>query len=308
MAFYSKSSPLDAAINRRDKLRNRIKNNDEAISAATANANALALNDAPDAELSVAENQVRDRVDRGKTLTAALVDADAQVLMHQRDEDDAADQKQRSATVIDCHKLIDELAKEGDVIAASASRLSGIAARIVPIAPEAGGLKSFSDVATQQIPEAVALLSRLIREHAAAVLRREAPSTVKKPEQPVTPPAVVLPVRMDLFCLRSVKYVDPDSGELIVVQKFQDGVFPPSFAKVAIEQKIAVRVSDPLRRQHHGAVAGHPEAALAFDLDAAMHEPKAAAIDPIRASAPTSPTSPFKVVDRGPAIQMLVSR
>jgi hypothetical protein len=308
MALFAKSNPLDTAIAARDKLRNRLRDADAAILTATAAANALALNDASDSELSVAENQVRDRVDRVKTLTAALHESDAQILTLETERDEATDQKQRSATVVDCHKLIEELAKAGDVMAASASRMSGIAARIVPIAPEANGLKSFADVAAQQIPEAVALLSRLIREHAAAVLRRDAPSTLKTPEQPFTPPAVVHPVRMTLFCTRSVKHVDPDSGKLIVTQKFQDVEMPPTYAKVALDLKICVRVSDPMRKQHHGTYAGNADPALAFDLDAAIHEPKAAAIDPIMASAPTSPTSPFTVVDRGPAIQMLVSR
>jgi hypothetical protein len=288
MALFAKSNPTDTATIARDKLRNRLKDADAAILTATAAANALALNDASDTDLSFAENQVRDRIDRVKTLTAALRESDAQILTLETERDEAADQNQRSATAIECHKLVEKLAKEGGLIAASASRLSGIAGRIIPIAPEANGLKSFADVAEQQIPEAVALLSRLIREHAAAVLRRDAPSTVKKPEVPLVPVVVAAPVRMDLFCMRSVKYIDPDSGKMILIPKFQDGVFPPSFAKIAIEQKIAVRISDPLRKQHHGTVAGHPDAALAFDLDAAMAEkstgPKL--VEPIRQSNP----------------------
>jgi hypothetical protein len=305
MALFSKSSPLIAASAARDKLRNRLNEAQTAILAATAKASALALDNADDAALDAAEMLVRSRVDRVKTLTAALGESDEHVLALQREEDEAADQKQRSATAVDCHKLIEDLAKEGDVIAASASRLSGIAARIVPIAMEANGLKTFADVAIQQIPDAVTLLSRLVREHAAAVLRRDAPSTVKKPEVPFVPAAVAKPVRMDLFALRSVKYVDPDSRELVLIQKFQDGAFPPTFAKVALEQKIAVRISDPLRKQYHGSVGGHPDAALAFDLDLAMAEPKAAATNPILASAPVSP---FKPMDRGGPIQMKVAR
>jgi hypothetical protein len=288
MALFAKSNPLATAISKRDRLRTRLKDNDDAILVATANANTMALNDATDAELSAAETQVRDRVDRSKTLTAALVESDAQVLLHQREEDDAADHKQRSQTVIDCHRLKAELSKECSVMTGSATRMADIAARIIPLAMEATGLKTFAVVAEQQIPEAAVLLSRLIDEYAASVLRKEAPSTLKPPEQPFVPPVVAKPVRMDLFAMRSIKHTDPDSGKLIVTQQFQDVAMPPTFAKIAIEQRTAVRISDPLRKQHHGTVAGHPDAALAFDLDLAMSETRTMPklVEPIRQSNP----------------------
>jgi hypothetical protein len=81
---------------------------------------------------------------------------------------------------------------------------------------------------------------------------------------------------------------------------------PPTFAKVALDHKVCVRITDPLRAQHNNSIAGHPDPALAFDLDAAMSEPKPAAVDPIRASSP--PASPFTVVDRGGPIPMKVAR
>jgi hypothetical protein len=306
MAFYSKPDPLTAAIDGRPKLVKLVQDAEAQLGAETLAVNSLVGVD--DATVEKAEARVTEKNALVQRRLLHLENADIEIARLKAEQDKAADQKQRNQTAIDCHKLIEALAETGDAMGAAAKRLSGIAARIVPIAPEAGGLQSFADVAEQQIPEAVALLSRLIREHAAAVLRRDAPPTVKKPEAPIVPAVVAEPVRMDLFAMRSVKYVDPDSGKLIVVQKFQDGVFPPSYAKVAIEQKVAVRVSDPVRKQHHGTTPGHANAELAFDLDAAMHEPKAAAIDPIMASVPTSPTSPFTVVDRGPAIQIKVSR
>jgi hypothetical protein len=149
-------------------------------------------------------------------------------------------------------------------------------------------MKNFSDVLVQQIPEAVELLSRLIREHAAAILRKEAPSTVRKPEAPVVVPAVARPVRVTLFAMRSIKFTDPDSGKPIVAQKFSDAEMPPTFAKVAIENKICVRVTDPLRAQHNGTVSGHADPTLAYDLDAAMAEKAQGPrlVEPIRQSNP----------------------
>jgi hypothetical protein len=285
MALFSKSSPLDIASAARDKLRGRLKDADTAILAATANANALAHDNADDAALDAAETQLRSRIDRVKTLTAALVESDARVLMLQREEDDAVDLKQRTQTVIHCHKLKAELSKESSVMTASATRMADLAARIIPLAMEATGLKTFAVVAEQQIPEAAILLSRLIDEHAAAVLRKDAPSMLKQPEQPVVRAVVAKSVRMTVFATRSIKHTDPDSGKLTVTQKFQDVEMPPSFAKVALEQRVAVRMSDPLRK-HRGSVGGHPDPALAFDLDAAIAEaldgPKLA--EPIRQS------------------------
>jgi hypothetical protein len=292
MALFAKSTPLATAIANRDKIRNRLKDNDDAILAATANANTLALNDATDAELSVAENQVRCRVDRRKTLEAALVEADALVAKLEAERDEAADQKQRGETVAGNRKLKDELNAEITTFVASATKLRSTLERTALTVPEAGAFKNFCDVLVQQAPEAVALFCREIDNNSAAVLRHDAPARGKQLPVPLVPVAIAKPVRMELFCLRSVKYIDPDSGEQIVIRKCQDGAFPPSYAKIALEQKIAVRLSDPLRRQHHGSVGGHADEALAFDLDLAMSDPKPTSADPITASAPVSPFVP----------------
>jgi hypothetical protein len=313
MALFSKSDPtstaqaaVDVAVKARVGLHIQYSDAVAQLDAATVTVNELANAGADDMDLGKAESKVSEADKLVKRRLLAVETKDAEIKTLQAVLDDAADQKQRNETVIDCHRLESELVKEGELIAASAARFSGIAARIIPIAPEANGLKDFSDVLVAQIPEAVTLLSRLIREHAAAVLRREAPSTVKKPETPYVVPVPTKPVRMPLFCTRSVKFIDPDSGKLIAAQKFSDIEMPPSYAKAALENKICVRITDPLRAQHKGTVGGHPDASLAYDLDAAMNEPKPAAVDPIRASSPTA--SPFTVVDRGGPVQMKVAR
>jgi hypothetical protein len=89
-----------------------------------------------------------------------------------------------------------------------------------------------------------------------------------------------------------------------VIQKFQDGEFPPTYAKVALEQKVCTRLIDPLRKQYFDTTPGHADPRLAFDLDAVMNMPKPITVDPIMASAPPQ----FTVVDRGPAIPMKVAR
>jgi hypothetical protein len=313
MALFSKSDPtsttqaaVDVSVKARVGLHNQYADAMAQLDVATVAVNELANAGADDVDLGKAESKVSEADKLVKRRLLAVETKDREIKTREAVRDAEADQKQRNETVIACHKLESELVKEGEVIAASAARFSDIGARIIPIAPEANGLKNFSDVLVQQIPEAVELLSRLIREHAAAVLRREAPSMVRKPDAPVVVQAVTKPVRMTLFAVRSIKFTEPDSGKLIVAQKFQDLEMPPSYAKAALESKICVRVTDPLRAQHAGTVGGHADPALAFDLDAAMSEPKPAAVDPIRASTP--PASPFTVVDRGGPVQMKVAR
>jgi hypothetical protein len=245
-----------------------------------------------EAELTEAEKLMKRRwlfVEENATTTKKL----------EAELDKAKDIKQRAATVLEYQSLEAELVAEGTTFAASALRMSEIAARIVPIAYEAGGFKSFADVGATQIPEAVALFSRMIREHSASVLRGEAPAAVRKPEPKFVQAVIAKAERVPLFCLRPIKFTDPESGKLIVIQKFQDGEFPPTYARAALEQNVCTRLSDPLRKQHHGTTPGHADVNLAFDLDAAMNEPKPAAIDPIMASSPPQPPSQFEVSDYG---------
>jgi hypothetical protein len=102
-----------------------------------------------------------------------------------------------------------------------------------------------------------------------------------------------------LFALRPVKW-RAGNGLQIVAQKFQDCELPPATAKKALAMRVCVAADDALARQHRGTVAGHADPRLAFDLDL---EPGAvAAVGPIVAS------SPFQVVDRGPATLMRIAR
>jgi hypothetical protein len=288
MALVSKSDPLASEIANRDKLRRLLAADESSHEAALNHSNRLASDGVDTATLKVARADVRECSDVVTERLNALARSDAEIVRLEMIRDDEADQKQRNETVIGCHKLEAELVKEGELIAASAARFSDIAARIIPIAPEANGLKGFSDVLVAQIPEAVALLSRLIREHAAAVLRRDAPSKLKQPEAPVVVPVMTKPVRVSLFAMHSLKFTDPDSGKLIVAKQFQDVEMPPTYAKAALDLKIAVRLSDPLRKQHHGTAAGHADPVHAFDLDAAMTEKAQGPrlVEPIRLSNP----------------------
>jgi hypothetical protein len=115
--------------------------------------------------------------------------------------------------------------------------------------------------------------------------------------EPVAPVTVIPPApTVSLFAMRPVRWIAAD-GTPRVAQKFSDANLTPSAASRGLACGALVPLDSPLRRQHHNTVEGHARADLALDLDA---EP--APIDPIQRS------SPFTVVDRGPAIQMKVAR
>ena len=82
--------------------------------------------------------------------------------------------------------------------------------------------------------------------------------------------------------------------------QFSDVYLPPATAAWALKSGACVPISDPRRKQLHGAKAGeHPRADLAADLDAT--EPTHTPAEPERHSA-------FTVVDRGGPLQLKVAR
>jgi hypothetical protein len=312
MAFFSKSDPVataqaavDAAIKEHAALDSLRADACASLSVETDEANRLASSGADAETLGKQEARVStaDKLHNRRTLAVEAKLAEIARLKSVLDK--ALEDRQISETCIYNHKLKEELIAENAVFVASAARIFSIFERAELIAAEASGYKQFAGTLAKEGPEAGALICKLIDNNTAAVSARQAPAKGKRLAPPVILPAVARPVRVSLFAMRSIKFTDPDSGKLIVAQKFQDLEMPPTFAKIALENKICVRVTDPLRAQHNNSVAGHPDPALAFDLDAAMSAPKPAAVDPIRASAPVSP---FQVVDRGGPIPMKVAR
>jgi hypothetical protein len=233
-------------------------------------------------------------------------DQQAEVARLETVRDGAITDRDINATCIFNHRLKSDFKDKADVLLAAAAELAGICEQAELIAPEAGGFKQFMTVLVSEGPGAVALISKLVDVNTAAVEARQAPAKGKRLVAPVIAPVVTAPVRMTVFALRSVKFTDPDSGKFVVVQQFQDAEMPPSFAKVALEQRVCVRLSDPLRKANHGQRAGHAEVQYCYDLDAAMNAPKQSPIDPIMSAPAPAPASPFKVLDRGPATQMKV--
>jgi hypothetical protein len=279
MAFFSKSDPVTVAegalkhvIKQRDTLESLRADADASLSAATLEANRLASSgaDADALGRSAASVTAADKLHSLRVVAVTAKDAD--IVLLRAALETAQDDKTRTDTVIYNHKLKEELNQENAVFMASAARMRAILERAALIAPEAAGYGEFARVAVEQGPESGVLISKLIDSDTAAVSSRQAPAKGKRLVAPVPVPPATKPVRMTLFAMRSIKFVDPDTGKLIVAKQFQDVEMPPTYAKAALNLTIAVRLSDPLRKQHHGTAAGHAEPAHAFDLDAAMME------------------------------------
>src|SRR5580692_8098575 len=84
--------------------------------------------------------------------------------------------------------------------------------------PNERGVRATAD----QIDRRLAMTSKLLRQHAAAVLAGSASATMPKPmEAYVAPPAHTKPPTQVLFCLRSVKWID-DAGQQRIAGKFED--------------------------------------------------------------------------------------
>jgi hypothetical protein len=304
MALFAKADAVaairrdfDAAVAARSKLVARLDEAKAAADAATLAAHRLAGNDATDAALDKAEGALRAAQDRTATLTAALVHSDERITKLNDDLAAAVDAKARRNTVVEIAELETEFQSAMGDLEAAFGKLEPALARLAAFIPEASALLTYSQSSRLQMPDALALISRLLADHGVAVANGTAPAALKVPPvaAPKAAPVAAPPPMTTVFATRSIKFTDPNTGKLVLVKQFQDAEMPPAHARIALDLRVCVRLDDPVRRQNHGSVAGHAEPAHAFDLDLAMEVPRPAVV-PIKAS------SPFTIVDRGPAV------
>jgi hypothetical protein len=230
----------------------------------------------------------RSAQDSADTNRASIASEQERLAAMIAERDARLDKKARYETADEIAKKLDmsrDIERDGQAFFA---RLEAFTAWARPFVPEAQGLMNYSQVSSQQIPEALALVRKLAGVHAQAVMAGTAPATLKRADVPIVQPVTIAPTRTTLFCMRPIKYIDPDSGELVAIQQFQDGKFPPEYAKAALDLKVACRVSDPQRQGRHNTLAGHANLGQAFDLDAAMAEKRTGPklVEPIRQSNP----------------------
>jgi hypothetical protein len=176
---------LAAVRSIRDKLSERLRATELAISERRAEAQRLARDGANDSELDAAEAALRSAQDRRATLAAALFDVERQVQELERAHDDLADKKLRAETAATVEKLVLEVAEAAAAFDAGAEKLAECTGRAAAIVADARGLEIFATHARAEVHAAIAMTTALLRSRASEVLKGNAPAKLPKPEAPM---------------------------------------------------------------------------------------------------------------------------
>ncbi len=290
---------LAAACSTRDKLAERLKAAELAVTERQAAAQQLARDAADDAALDVAEAASRNASERVATLSAALAETKQEVARLERERDDLADRKLRAETAAAIEAMADEIVKAGAAFDAGATQLVESSSRVAAIVLDGHGLQAFAMNARAEVPAAVAMIAKLLQDCARATIAGTAPAAlpqaapVPEPEQPPPPPRTE-----QLFLMRHVKWTDA-AGQLRFGPQFVDAELPPEAAARALKSGAAIVMTDPRRKQLHGTKAPRlPDPSWCLDLD---QDPASPTTEPVVHSA-------FEHIDRGPPRTMKVTR
>jgi hypothetical protein len=305
--FRSNSDPLAVAVTARDKLRTLLNEALTAHQSATTAANAVAADGGDHATMATAENRVRASVDIVSRRKDAISQADVKIVQLEAERDIAADKKQRAATwaeVVTMASDYEDIAREFDVVV---DKLAGLSARSKTFLWESVGLNTFATTSKVQVAEAIVIVSQMLREHAGAVLRGDAPASINPAEVIVPPVEPERPKLTLVFMLRPIVFPDPTTGAMQRVAKWIDVELPPVIAVRALKRKLATTMDDPKRGQLSKAFGGgYPELSWCVDLtsdasaDAGMSQPD----QQPNQSEPTI----FTKIDRGGPIKMQIAR
>ena len=286
MALFKSNDPdklIAAAETNLNRLKTELAESQSMAERYRAKAQQLNTDGGDPAGVERAELAKRAAEDRSRTNVGSIADVERQLSTHIATRDAAIDKKARHETG---NEIEARLRDSGEI----KRDFENIMNRIVdftgwarPFTPDAAGLNGMSPTFRDQVSVELTMLQKIIGYHGASVMAGTAPANLKRPSAPVVQPVAVKPVFTTVFCLRSLKFTDPVSGKLVVVQQCDDALMPPEYARVALESRVCVRLDDPLRAKNKGSIPGHPDPLHAFDLDAAVKGPRLVA-DPIRAS------------------------
>lgn len=300
---------IDAAKANLTRLRAQLGEAEAAITQHREQAKIAAVTGADSLVLDAAESLVRNAQDRRETFSAAVIEVESNLAALERAKSEAIDKARREATAQSCELLARRVIESAEVMVKAAAAFAVHIEKASAIAPESAGLLNFAVIVGREIPGAVDQTSKLLRQHAAAVIAGSAPSAMPQPPEPYVPP--VAPLReptAQLFCLRSVRWLDEFGVQKLGAQ-FNDIELPQRLAARALACGACIPVSDPRRRHYHTQGGPPPNAATCTDIDAvpepAEAEPMAS---PQRLAAPIKATPPeFVAYDRGPATVLKIA-
>lgn len=173
---------LDGAMTNRERVSARLAECDQAIARHTAAAKDCALT-GNDTGLDAAENSLRSAQDRAVTLRSALADIDQQISDLERTKVEMADRKVRSETAAEIELLVRKLSEVGEEFNSATERLSQHTRLAVPVVYEALGLDNLMKMCLAEVPQALEMISKLLRAHADAVIAGTAPAKLPPPEE-----------------------------------------------------------------------------------------------------------------------------
>lgn len=173
---------IEVVTANRERVSARLADCDQAIARHASAAKDCALS-GDDAGLDAAQTSLRAAQDRAVTLRSALSEIDQQITDLQQAKAEMADRKLRSETAAEIELLARKLGEIGVEFIGVAERLSEQTRRAMPVVYEALGINNFAKVCLTEVPQAVELVSTMLRAHADAVLAGTAPAKLPLPEE-----------------------------------------------------------------------------------------------------------------------------
>jgi hypothetical protein len=149
-----------------------------------ATAKQLARDNADDATLDEAENNIRAAQIRVDTLGAALTETDQQILRLEQELAAVADKKQREAAAFEIEKTAEGFASAAADTVTSLNALALHTEAMVRFLPDAAGLHSFALRAEAELSGSIEMLLMLARSYTDAVLAGHNNATLPAPEAP----------------------------------------------------------------------------------------------------------------------------
>src|ERR1700730_9808392 len=146
-----------------------------------ATAKQLARDNADDATLDEAENNIRATQIRVDTLGAALTETDQKILRLEQELAAVADKKQREAAAFEIEKIAEGFASAAADTVTSLSALALHTEAMVRFLPDAADLHSFALRAKAELPGSIEMLLMLARSYTDAVLAGHNKATLPAP-------------------------------------------------------------------------------------------------------------------------------
>jgi hypothetical protein len=225
---------LTAKTAERDKIAARIAIAEAAVVTAASHATQLAVAGADDGALGAAEGKLRALADRVTTLKGALIEAEATVAALDGELAVHLDAKQRSETATEIEIMahdLEQLTSLSDELFSKIAEITGrgVAAQIWDLQ----GLLAYSIASKSQLPAAIEVSVRALRDHRNRVLDKRSPATLTKPAAPRIVTAVRDPVVTRLFTTRNICWTDGD-GKVQSAGKYNVVDLPVETAKRAL--------------------------------------------------------------------------